>query len=82
MGTPCLVPLGARCLAPWAAAFPLMEVVEAGGAELYVLHILEELDLDPAAAGFAAVIFGHTPILIRLEVEDGELRPELVRLEE
>jgi putative phosphoesterase len=27
---------------------------------LYVLHILLEMDLDPAGAGFNAVIFGHS----------------------
>jgi putative phosphoesterase len=41
-------------------ALPATEVVRAGGADLYVLHILEELDLDPGPAGFHAVIFGHT----------------------
>ena len=36
------------------------EVVSWRGHLLYVLHILEELDLDPVAAGFHAVIFGHS----------------------
>ena len=44
----------------WASALPLTDVVEVGGAGLYVLHILDELDLDPAAAGLAAVIHGHS----------------------
>jgi len=44
----------------WAEELPLDRVVEVGGHRLYVLHILDELDLDPAAAGFAAVIFGHS----------------------
>ncbi len=35
-------------------------VVEAGGRQFYVLHDLQRLDLDPAAAGFDAVIFGHS----------------------
>lgn len=39
---------------------PLTEIVEVGGRILYLIHILEDLDLDPAAAGFAAVIFGHS----------------------
>jgi uncharacterized protein len=46
--------------APWAQALPMTEVVEAGGVHLYMLHQLAHLDLDPKAAGFAAVIFGHT----------------------
>jgi putative phosphoesterase len=46
--------------APWAMRLPLTEVVEAGDHQLYVLHDLATLDLDPAAAGFAAVISGHS----------------------
>jgi uncharacterized protein len=45
---------------PWARALPLTEVVAAGAISLYVLHELAELDLDPKAAGFAAVITGHS----------------------
>ncbi|MBI4644068.1 MAG: metallophosphoesterase family protein [Deltaproteobacteria bacterium] len=44
----------------WARALPLTEVVDAGGVHIYVLHDLHTLDLDPKAAGFAAVIFGHS----------------------
>jgi putative phosphoesterase len=44
----------------WAAVLPPTRVVEVGGVLLYVLHELFCLDLDPAAAGFAAVIFGHS----------------------
>ena len=46
--------------APWASALPATEVVEARGLHLYVLHDIAALDLDPAAAGFAAVIYGHS----------------------
>jgi len=46
--------------APWASRLAATEVVEAGGRHLYVLHQLEQLDLDPVAAGFAAVIYGHS----------------------
>lgn len=45
-----------------AARLPATEVVEVQGALLYVLHDLAELDLDPASAGFAAVISGHTHV--------------------
>ena len=45
---------------PWARALPLTEVVEAGSLQLYVLHDLAALDLDARAAGFAAVISGHS----------------------
>lgn len=44
----------------WARELPLTRVVEVGDQMLYMLHIREELDLAPAAAGFAAVIFGHS----------------------
>lgn len=45
---------------PWASAFPKTEVVECGEHLIYVLHEPDELDLDPVAAGFSAVITGHT----------------------
>ncbi|MHB8067528.1 MAG: metallophosphoesterase family protein [Desulfobaccales bacterium] len=44
----------------WAQDLPLTEVVEVGGVQLYVLHDLHTLDLEPKTAGFAAVIFGHS----------------------
>jgi putative phosphoesterase len=46
--------------APWAARVPETEQLTLGGALVYVLHIVGELALDPAAAGFAAVIAGHS----------------------
>jgi putative phosphoesterase len=45
---------------PWASALPLTAVVEAGPAQIYVLHDIHELDLDPAAAGFHIVVSGHS----------------------
>jgi putative phosphoesterase len=56
----------------WAADIPETEVVEIGDVSLYVLHDLHELDLDPRAAGFAAVIAGHSH-QPRLEERDGVL---------
>ena len=44
----------------WAESLPSSDVVEVGGRELYVLHAVQDLDLDPAVAGFAAVIYGHS----------------------
>jgi uncharacterized protein len=44
----------------WARAIPPTESLELEGASIYVLHDLNELDLDPAAAGFAAVVAGHS----------------------
>ena len=44
----------------WARQLPQTRVVQVGGVHLYVLHELYALDLEPAAAGLAAVIFGHS----------------------
>jgi putative phosphoesterase len=61
-----------RCIAPvivvrgnvdsgaWAKRIPLTEVLEVGGVSIYVIHILQDLDLKPEAAGFAAVVYGHS----------------------
>jgi len=56
----------------WAAEIPETEVVEVGGVSLYLLHDLHELDLEPRAAGFAAVISGHSH-QPRVEEKDGVL---------
>jgi putative phosphoesterase len=57
---------------PWAAGLPETEVVEIGGLMLYVLHDVQTLDLVPRAAGFAAVIAGHSH-QPREECRDGVL---------
>jgi putative phosphoesterase len=44
----------------WARALAETEVVGAGAVRLYVIHDVAALDLDPGAAGFAAVIAGHS----------------------
>jgi hypothetical protein len=44
----------------WATAVPISAVVEVEGRTLYLLHDIGALDLDPSAAGFDAVIYGHT----------------------
>lgn len=45
---------------PWARGLPETEVVEAGGASIYMLHDLGHFDLKPEAAGFRAVVYGHS----------------------
>ena len=45
---------------PWARRFAETEVIELGGFHIYVIHDVNALDLNPAAAGFAAVISGHS----------------------
>lgn len=51
----------------WAVSLPETAVVEVGSMALYVLHDIKTLDLDPTAAGFAAVISGHShrPALVK-----------------
>jgi uncharacterized protein len=56
----------------WADRLPVSEIVEHDGVRLYVLHILEDLDLDPPTAGFHAVITGHTH-RPKMETKDGVL---------
>ena len=47
---------------PWGDEFPYTEAFEFAGKCFYVLHIVQDLDLDPAAAGFDVVISGHSHI--------------------
>ena len=44
----------------WAADLPETAVAEAGDVQLYVLHDVNELDLNPRAAGFDIVVSGHS----------------------
>ncbi|MGH9569906.1 MAG: metallophosphoesterase family protein [Candidatus Angelobacter sp.] len=44
----------------WAKRFPETEVVELTGVLIYVIHDVNAMDLDPKAAGFAAIISGHS----------------------
>jgi uncharacterized protein len=44
----------------WARRFAETEVVELAGLFLYVIHDANAIDLNPKAAGFAAVISGHS----------------------
>jgi putative phosphoesterase len=56
----------------WAKRLPTTEVFEVGGISIYMLHDLAELDLKPKAAGFAAVISGHSHVS-KQELRDGVL---------
>lgn len=46
----------------WARKLPTTEVLEAGGVSVYVLHILQQMDLKPESAGFAIVVSGHSHV--------------------
>jgi putative phosphoesterase len=93
--------------ADWAKWLHQTEVSECAEQSLYLLHNIAELDLNPKAAGLAAVIYGHShrptiewkdgvlffnpgsagprrfllPVTIgKIEIVNGELRPEIVTL--
>jgi uncharacterized protein len=44
----------------WTKDLSRTQVVAIGGIAIYVLHDVNMLDLDPASAGFKAVVSGHT----------------------
>ncbi len=44
----------------WALKFPETAVVELARLDFYIVHDINDLDLKPQAAGFAAVISGHS----------------------
>jgi uncharacterized protein len=56
----------------WATALPMTAVVEVGDRLFYVLHEISQLDFDPAVAGFAAVVFGHSHVP-SMETREGVL---------
>ena len=39
---------------------PATELIELAGCHLYMLHSLDDLDLNPHAAGIGVVIYGHS----------------------
>jgi putative phosphoesterase len=43
----------------WANSLPMDEAIEVEGKYLYMIHNIEELDLDPVGQ-FDAVVFGHS----------------------
>jgi putative phosphoesterase len=48
--------------AAWALKIPATSVLEIGAVSIYVVHNLAELDLKPEAAGFRAVVHGHSHV--------------------
>jgi uncharacterized protein len=58
--------------AAWGCALPNNEVLEVDGVTIYVLHDLAQLDLKPKAAGFGAVVSGHSHVP-KQEERDGVL---------
>jgi putative phosphoesterase len=56
----------------WARQFAETEIVELSGVLFYVIHDVNAIDLNPKAAGFAAVISGHSH-QPKQEMKDGVL---------
>jgi putative phosphoesterase len=52
--------LGNTDIPSWFPELQNTALVEIAGKKIMVLHILDELDTDPAAARIDAVIYGHT----------------------
>jgi putative phosphoesterase len=44
----------------WAAQIQETNVLDANGVRFFVLHSVKDLDVDPAEAGFQAVVSGHS----------------------
>ncbi len=40
--------------------YPHDAVLQASGCNIYVIHIIDELKIDPVAAGFQVVVYGHS----------------------
>jgi len=56
----------------WSRRLSETEVLELDGVFIYVLHDLAQLDLNPKAAGFVAVVSGHSHVP-KQETRDGVL---------
>jgi putative phosphoesterase len=44
----------------WASQLPRTAVANAGSALIYVLHDIQQLDVDPAVAEFNIIVSGHS----------------------
>jgi putative phosphoesterase len=56
----------------WTQTIPEINVLEVGGVSIYIIHNLQELDLEPEASGFAAVVYGHSHVA-KQEITNGVL---------
>jgi len=56
----------------WAQKIPSTNVLEIGEVSIYVLHSVQELDVKPDAARFAAVVYGHSHVPTQ-EIKNGLL---------
>ena len=71
---------------PWARALPESATLEIGGVRIHVLHVLDDLALDPAKERIGVVVYGHshTPAIETragiLYVNPGSAGPRRFRL--
>jgi putative phosphoesterase len=51
----------------WAAQIPLYLALDLEGLSIHVLHDVNEIDVDPRAAGFDVVVSGHShkPVVVQ-----------------
>jgi len=56
----------------WGRSLPDVEMVELSSKHFYILHDLKTLDLNPRAAGIAAIVSGHSH-QSKIEWRDGVL---------
>jgi uncharacterized protein len=57
---PVLAIKGNNDIGNWARPFPDTKLVKSGDTQLYVIHNVKELDCDPVARGYQAVVSGHS----------------------
>jgi putative phosphoesterase len=70
----------------WAAHLPEAEMIRVGGAFVYVIHDVAQLDIEPRAAGVQVIVSGHShrpQVLVRdgvLFVNPGSCGPRRFNL--
>jgi putative phosphoesterase len=70
----------------WAAHLPDTEMIRVGGAFVYVIHDISQLDIEPHSAGVQVIVSGHShkPLIEKrdgiLYVNPGSCGPRRFRL--
>ena len=57
---PVIAVRGNNDIGDWAAEVPEWEVVEVGPVQVYMLHDVKEINLNPVARGVRVVVSGHS----------------------
>ena len=58
--TPVIAVLGNNDKGSWAEELSVREIVKVGKVNIYMLHDLKELNLNPSEKGFQVVVSGHS----------------------